>query len=291
MALVDVIKYIIICNFFAIGQIYAEAKSPYSFSSMIKRYMPSQEKKIQTSEYEKEKKEIIDYVPLKINFDKNEMNKVYTRWKKYNTGTYVYICNSTTLRNLEVIIFCYEHKVVGYVQFTKIQNRKSHKIYTDFNSEKTILTRNNRFFRSAHNLDYYLIDSRFKELSIKPENLKHYDCRILDVSYSKKNNYIAAIEFKKIRNCKARPRPTDTANEWYIYSYGLLMLPKGTVYTEKVIQEILDRYKKAWECEKRLLASKKTNDEQNLTLLEKAVGKEKLECLDRYLVWDENGSK
>ena len=253
--------------------------------------MPSQEKKIQTSEYEKEKKEIIDYVPLKINFDKNEMNKVHTRWKKYNTGTYVYVCNSTTLRNLEIIIFCYEDKVVGYVKFAEIQNRKSHKIYTDINSEKTILTRNNRFFRSAYNLDYYLIDSRFKELSIKPENLKHYDCRILDVSYSKKNNYIATIEFKKIRNCKARPRPTDTANEWYIYSYGLLMLPKGTVYTEKVIQNILDRYKQAWECEKRLLASKKTNDEQNLTLLEKAVGKEKLECLDRYLVWDENVSK
>ena len=150
------------------------------------------------------------------------------------------------------------------------------------------------FFGLFRGFDYYLIDSRFKELSIKPENLKHYDCRMLDVSYSKKNNYIAAIEFKRIHNivnCKARPRPTDTANEWHIYSYGLLMLPKETEYTDKVIQKILNKYKQAWKCEKKLLTSKKANNEQKLTLLEKTVGKEKLECLDKYLVWDENASK
>jgi len=267
----------------------------FSSVSVYKKYYKKLEEKKQTNEYEKgaKTKKIIDYIPLKINFDKDEVKKVYERWKKYNTGTYVYICSSTTLRNLEIIIFIYQNKVVNYMQFSEIQNRNAYKIHTDINLEKTILTRNNRFFRSANNVNYYLMDGRFKELSISSENLEYYDCSILDVLIDKKYNYLSAIEFKKIYNkiCKSRPKPKDKVNQWHIYSYGFLMLPKGTEYTDKVVEKILNKYEQAWKCEKKLLTSKKINDEQNLTLLEKAIGKEKLECLDKYLIWDEDESK
>ena len=32
-----------------------------------------------------------DHVPLKINYNKKEVQKAYEKWKKYNTGRYVYI--------------------------------------------------------------------------------------------------------------------------------------------------------------------------------------------------------
>ena len=40
-----------------------------------------------------------------------------------------------------------------------------------------------------------------------------------------------------------------------------------------------------------LILSFYKRDKNNLTILERRVGKEKLECLDKYLVWDENELK
>lgn len=233
---------------------------------------------------------INDYPPLKMNFNTNEINMVHAKWQKYNTGTYVYVRSSFIFQNLGVVIFVYQNKVFGYALFSKSRNREPYKLYTGIDFKKTFLKRHGIF--RPESLNSYLIDYRFKDLSIILNNSSPYHyCYTLDVSYSKKKNYIAVIELKEIRNtttCKLVPIVRDIKRGMYVYSYGLLMLPKETNYTDKVVENILKKYKQAMECEQRLLDAKKTKKIQNLTLLEKAVGKEKIECMDRYLAWDRN---
>jgi hypothetical protein len=265
----------------------------FNSANVYKQYYNKLEDKKQTNEHrnkEKNKKKI-DYVPLKINFNKNEVKEVYEKWQKYNTGTYVYVSDSTTLRDSKFLIYVKKNRVVGYTPYLAT-SLKSNMIST-MNLKHNMLTRNNRFFLSAKNTEFYLIDKRFEKALKNFKNIEFYDCRILNLAFDKSKMYISLLGLMSLNPymCNSRLRPKDVANSWYVHSYGLLMLPKETEYTEDLVQKTLNKYKQAWECEKKLLASKRINNEQKLTLLEKKVGKKKLECLEKYLVWDKNESK
>ncbi len=282
----DIFLYIVILS--SLCNTSFATDNNFNSANLYKQYYNKIEDTRQTNEHRnKEKnKRKIDYVPLKINFNKNEVKEVYEKWKEYNTGTYVYICDSTTLRGSKFLIYVKKNRIVGNTPL------KSNMMST-MSLKHNRLTRNNRFFLSAKNTEFYLINERFEKTLNNFKNIEFYDCRILNLAFDKSKMYISLLGLMSLNpyQCNSRLRPTDVANSWYVYSYGLLMLPKDTKYTDKVIEKILDKYKQAWECEKKLLASKRINNEQNLTMLEKAVGKEKLECLDEYLVWDENVSK
>ena len=248
------------------------------------------------------KNEAVDYVPLKVNFDKIEVIKVYAKWKKYNTGTYVCIAKSTFTDDDYAIHFIKNNTIVKYLAL------EDPKYISRFNVKDidTLALKKDVFDTPViPNSSYCIIDNIFKKALEDLPNSPEYDCLEYNLQFDKNNRYIRVLKLGRVEKvdtihhrkyyvpCKRRVQPLIFygKKEVLIHIDGLMMLPRGTKYTNQVIEKILTKYKQAMECKKRLLDSKKTNDEQNLTLLEKAVGKEKLECLDRYLVWDENGSK
>jgi len=271
---------IVFFSFLIIHQIYAESKISYSFSSEIDRYIP---KKVQTN---KKRMCTIDF-DINEHLDEKLVNVQQEKWNKLNTGTYTYLYNNSILlfvenNKVKKSLVLHSHKVIDEFITKLIQNR---------NQTKKYLMKKLRFYNLLSSIDDYLIDRRFITVMHGNWHTKCYCNRYeIQIEYSGKYGHITSLVEIKPKKCiYERHNIHDFPSQRY--SYGLLMLSKETKYTDKVVEKILNKYEKAWKCEKKLLASKKTNNEQNLTLLEKAVGKEKLECLDKYLVWDENESK
>jgi len=272
----------------------------FNSASVYKQYYNKIEDKKQTNEYgnKQKNKKKIDYVPLKINFNKNEVQEVYERWQKYNTGTYVYISMPTFADTFKAIHFVQKNAIIKYV---KINNLNDINIQDTNNLQ---VSKENIFSLVSTDSEDYLIDNIFKKALKKLAKVSKYDCFEYSLMFNKNYNYIAALTLGKVQKydyiskrkyfvpCKSRLKPLVIGkNGMNQYIYGLMMLPNNTQFTDDTMRIILNKYKQAWECEKKLLAAKRINNEQNLTMLEKAVGKEKLQCLDKYLVWDENVSK
>ena len=219
--------------------------------------------------------------------DTQKLWRQYESWQKLNTGTYVYLCKAHG--HIDELIFVHANHIVKSMNLANINKNNifTLKKVEEISKSKDRLLERRCFRYIVSSLDEYLLQGKYDIVSRLSSTSNAHSKFNFFLEYDKKFYYLSVIN---ITHAKHIIYQTDVSTVM-IYSYGLLMLPKETKYTDKVVEKILNKYKQAWKCEKKLLTSKKTNNEQNLTLLEKAVGKEKLECLDKYLVWDENVSK
>jgi hypothetical protein len=233
-----------------------------------------------------------EYQNVKLNFDLEQLGQQYEKWKKINTGTYTYICRPNTFfgRNIEAILFVKNNIIVKRIVLPHDSSKKFPLYKTlhlvDSRDNEFTKTRRYRAILRGH-LNCH-IDKVFVDILGNFFNSSQYVNFEVDLKYNTKYSFISNLSVKRIPNTRYL---SSHSHSWSVNLYGMLMLPKNTQFTDDIVQKILNQYKQAWECEKKLLASKKINNEQNLTMLEKAVGKEKLECLDEYLVWDKNVSE
>ena len=230
-------------------------------------------------------KSIVKRIEEKVlKLDTQKLWRQYENWKKLNTGTYVYLCKAHG--HIDELIFVYANHIVKSMNIANIEKKNifTLKKVEEISKSKDRLLRRKRFRYIVSGLHEYLLQGKYDLLSGLSSVYKNFN---FFLEYDKKFHYLSAVNVTHGENIVY---PTDIS-PIIIYSYGLLMLPKETKYTDKVVEKILSKYEQAWECEKKLLTSKKIKSEQNLTMLEKAVGKEKLECLDKYLIWDENEQK
>lgn len=230
------------------------------------------------------------YNDVHYEFNENISRMQYDKWKKYNTGRYVYILdgNNTSyqlheLKN-KLIFISYNSLELSIDLFDigdKRDNIKNHYYPTKYTEGKKMRCgtslRKRELFNESLALDYRFPIKRHLSKSHLCKKIK------LEHEYDVKYGYLNFEE----EQCMGVPNFNTKVN----YAYGLLLLPENEKYTDMVINKILDKYKKAFECEHKMKQIKKEQNYSNLAMLEKAVGKETLECLDKYLVWDENESK
>jgi len=228
------------------------------------------------------------YKNVHYEYDENISYKQYKKWNKYNTGNYVYILDgNSTSRYLSGLknnlIFVKDDNLEWSINLCNIRDKrdkiKNHHPPKYDGKKKRCGTplMAMKFFNKSLTLDYRFPIKHYFNKTNLCQNIK------LEYEYDVKYGYTS---FEK-EQCMGTPNFNTRVN----YAYGFLLLPGNVKYTHNVINKILDKYEKALECADKKLHNKSTNNEQNLTLLEKAVGKEKLECLDKYLVWDGNESK
>lgn len=219
-----------------------------------------------------------------------DVDKLEKKCKQFIPKTYVYICD--TYPGGKRLIFIKDNHVIQSIPtsaedvFDKTPIMNINDI-EDYNTTKEAVTRKIRGSYWAKSIDICLLSERFNFL----RNFRHETVNIKEaIEVNEKYGYLSVINL-------ARNKDNFQGTILYkfthksIYSYGLLLLPNDIHYTKKVTEKILDKYEQAWKCTGKKLQHKATKNDTNLTLLEKAVGKEKLECLDKYLVWDENESK
>ena len=229
------------------------------------------------------------YSGIHYKFNEEIVNKLYEQWKRYDTGRYVYIldgnvANYPLSRLKRKLVFVADHSLEWSVDLRDIEEGKEHIQKHSYRIKHTkreqfycgLSSQSEKFFNDAFSLDNRFPTIQRLSRKSRCENKK------LEYEYDPIYGYITFEEKK----CMGIPNYHTTVN----YVYGLLLLPENEAYTDKVMHKILDKYKKAFECAKRM-EERKAKTDTNLTKLEKAVGKAKLECLDRYLVWDENASK
>ena len=229
------------------------------------------------------------YYDVHYEFNESLLNKQYQKWKKYDTGRYVYILdgNATNYplsRLKRKLVFVADHSLEWSVDLGDIEEGKEHIQKHSYHikqikSKKLLcgmFLQSQKFSNQLFSLDYMFPTVR--QLS------RRHTCKKIKFEYEFDPLY-GYITFEE-KKCMGIPNYHTTVN----YVYGLLLLPENEAYTDKVMHKILDKYKKAFECAKRI-EWRKVKTDTNLTRLEQAVGKERLECLDRYLVWDENASK
>ena len=276
--------YVLFCIFvFCVGVI--ESKEKYvapSESELLFRdgFIPYERREncIQKSKY-------------KVDYDKNDVRKHFAKWNKHNTGTYVYIFEEMGkegrilfVKNGEIqksILVNCEREFHG---FPFGLYRCKYKLKNVRNKEKS----KKYFTYRGLNKSHYLINERFLSVLERDISEKNYCIHPeWQLTYNKKYGYISSLIEKK-PNCRCMPIPLKYNRYFY---YGLMILPQNIQFTDDIMRIILNKYDKARECEKVLNSKKVATNDNNLTLLEKAVGKEKLECLDKYLVWDKNGTK
>lgn len=271
---------IFVFGFLFICQIYAEVKNPYGFSSMVDRYIP---KKVQVN---KKRVCTIDF-DINEHLDKKLVKVQQEKWNKRNTGTYTYLYNNS------ILLFIEDNKVKKslLLHSHKVIDRFVTKLIQDRNQTKRYLMKKLRFYNLLSSIDDYLIDRRFITVLHDSWHTECYCDRYeLQMEYNGKYGHMVSLVETKSKRCIYERRSIhDFPSQRY--SYGLLMLPKETEYTDIILNKILNKYKQAWKCASEKLQHKITKNDTNLTMLEKAVGKEKLECLDKYLVWDENESE
>ena len=276
IALKAILPYML-ATVFSFNVLYADTHSRYI------------EKTIISSEEKKDINTVYEIKPSDLDFDISEVEQAYKKWKVLNTGTYTYICRPHSMmgRNVEAILAVKDDKIVLRMLLTKPYSKISvlHHTFHSVQNFSPKMRRDGSILRAHLNCN---IDDIFNKVLHGYYKKSFYDNYKINIKYDTKYGFISDLVAKKL---STKVRLYTDSYSWDIHMYKLLMIPKNVQYTDETLRLILDKYKQTWECEKRLLSSKKTNDEQNLTLLEKAVGKEKLECLDRYLVWDENESK
>jgi len=213
---------------------------------------------------------------VKDSFQKKDVLKNYNKWKKYDTGTYTYMYEET-MGIAPVLLFVKNGKIV---QGAKRESKKKHYGFPfemrrkkdlpnyfwgnmmGYNKTIVYLNTSSRRFTFHRKIDYTLVSKRFEYLLDK--NFENY-CETLEfwVKYDEKYGYVSRI-LEDYPRCKCRTKSLES-NRHSVY--GLFMLPKETEYTDEIVQKILNKYEQTWKCEK------------------------KLECLDKYLVWDANESK
>jgi len=122
----------------------------------------------------------IDYVPLKINFDKNEVNKVYEKWKKDNTGTYVCIGKPTFTNASEAMHFVKNNSIVKYVEL----NNLKHKTNADVQDMNNVKMKEDIFgIPAISNSSYCLVDNIFKKVLADLPKSSEYDCLEYDLIF------------------------------------------------------------------------------------------------------------
>ncbi len=242
------------------------------------KFIPPEINKIDSVVQKKPTDSKIDYAKYTINTEK--LWKQYDKWNAVNTGTYTYLCKTNTNGGIYRLLFIKNKKILKSLKILRKRKPNFDIQYID-NSNKTvnILTKRKKFYYNAKDIDFYLLSKRFYQLSNGLS--KEYNYFDVDIEYSKKYNYISHMN---VTHRELIEYATDIS-PIIINSYGLLMLPKDIEFTEDIVKKIFKKYRQAWECENQMLKSNKLQSDNNLTLLEKAVGKERLECLDKYLVW------
>lgn len=229
------------------------------------------------------------YYDVHYEFNESLLNKQYQKWKKYDTGRYVYILdgNATSYplsRLKRKLVFVADHSLEWSVDLRDIEEGKEHVPKHSYRIKQIkskklhcgMFLQSQKFSNQLFSLDYMFPTVR--QLS------RRHTCKKIKFTYEFDPLY-GYVTFEE-KKCMGIPNDNTTVN----YVYGVLLLPENETYTDKVMHKILNKYKKAFECAKRM-ERRKAKTDTNLTKLEKAVGKEKLECLNRYLVWDKNGSK
>ncbi len=223
------------------------------------------------------------YNDVYYEFNENILDRQYKKWNKYNTGSYVYILdgNSTSYQLYKLknkLVFINNNSLELSVDVDSMRKK-----YYTISRPKGIKMRcgTPRLARKLFN-ESLALEYRFP---IKRDLGKSTLCKKIKLVHEFDVKY-GYINFEK-EQCIEKPN----FNIRVSYAYGFLLLPNDVKYTDEVIEKILHKYKQAWECTKEKLQHKTAKNDSNLTLLEKAVGKEKLECLDKYLVWDANESK
>jgi len=199
------------------------------------------------------------FTPLKINFTKNDIKKVYDKWGKFNTGTYVYVCRSSTIRGGDVIFFIKNNYVVKYAVLP-YSIKKAFKVKVmkadSVESKDTVLYRR-RATRWAKDINFYLIDNRFEKALSDLNNPEWYDCYEFNINFDTEFPYISTLWLKEVGKypqCKSRPARLHT-HGWSISSYGLMMLPKETEFTNNLVNDILKKYEHVWECTRKVFLS------------------------------------
>ena len=213
------------------------------------------------------------------------ISNIKKRLKHHTPKTYVYVCDVFPAR--KCLIFIKNNQVVQSIPIEKNRELFSTNInlmlkdIEDYYATRKRLTQKFRGKYVIRNISIYLMKGKvdfLQDFSNSHHNFKFY------IEFNKQYGYISTLELN--RPIEGRMTP-DLFYGMSMYSYGLLTLPKETKYTDKVVQKILDKYNKAWECEDEKPQKKSTKNDTNL---ERIVGREKLKCLEN-LVWDENVSK
>ncbi len=219
---------------------------------------------------------------------KEKVRKKYEKWKKINTKTYTYIAHATTIDGPPTLIFVKDNKVkkslplkgsnlsrdYNNVKQDIKQNDFNISKINDFNATKNILTKT---YYVARNLDFYLLDNRFKTI------LKKYPYTLHDIVnegylyivgfnifYDDQYSYINALN--GISNGMrmyhySSPYCQNPLN--YFYSFAFLQLPTNTTFDNKTTKKILKKYKEAYMC---IYNEKKDKDK----------------CFNENLVWNDN---
>jgi len=228
-------------------------------------YNPPANFDLMKAKKEIEEWETKDPTPLEIIFDKEEVKKVYKRWKAFNTGTYVYICKSDTIKGGKALFFIKNNNIVKFTILPKsIKNDFDIKMLEANTLEaKSILMYKQPSSFNTDSINVYLIDNWFKRALSNFEKLSWYDCHSFSAVFNTKYPYISSLKLEKKHipaysfSCKSRPRPDDITHILNIYSYGLIMLPQETKYTNNIVKEVLKKYEKFWKCGQEIFLSKR----------------------------------
>lgn len=223
-----------------------------------------------------------EYQDVKLNFDLDQLNQQYEKWKNINTGTYTYICKPNTFlgRNIGAILFVKNNVIVKRIILPP-HTFKASPLYetlhlVDSTDNKFIKSRRDRAILRAH-LDCY-IDNIFVDILDRISKSSRYQNFEIDLNYDTNYSFISTLIVKKIPNKKY---VSLHAHTWSINLSGMLMLPKNTRFTGTVVKKILKMYDKTWECDRQIVLDKQPHKE-NLN-----IEKERLMCLENHLVWEE----
>jgi hypothetical protein len=221
------------------------------------------------------------------NFEYIDIDKLEKKCKRFIPKTYVYICK--TYPGGKRLIFIKDNHVIQSIP-SKAEDLfdKTPIVYIkdieDHNTTKEAVTRNIRGSYWSKSIDICLLSERFNFL----RNFRYETVNVKEaIEINEKYGYLSVISLTRNKDNFQGTRLYKFTHK-SIYSYGLLLLPNDIQYTQKVTEKILHKYEQAWKCAGQKLHNKSVKKNTNLTMLETAVGKEKLECLDKYLVWDEN---
>ena len=218
-------------------------------------------------------------------YGKNKINNIRKEWQKVNTGTYVYVYKLPYYQ-IESIIYIMNNKIVGY---TKLSDVETNEVFESsmYHRDLSYLTKDFQY----KDINFYLIKQRFDDA------IDACRCFVSNVEINKKYPYIEAIEevIPNPQKCVIKPRrgPRGIMGPGHenSYSYGLMMLPKDTKFTQDNVRKVISKYKSALHCEKDMLKKVKPYDNTKLTILEKAIGKERVDCFGKCTLWDKNGTK
>ena len=222
------------------------------------------------------KKPLPMYDNVQYEFNKTILDRQYEKWKKFNTGNYVYILdgNSSSIQLYQFkgkIVFIKNNSLRASVNLDDIKNKKIGDIKKHFYSLKREHTGKKicgtQFQRRKYVYNSLSLDYRFPEIrGLEKSNI----CKNVKLEYEFDAKY-GYINYEEI---KCMGIPNFTAN----YIYGFIMLPKNITYTNKSIDDILNKYKAAFKCINKKSKKQKHN---NVTKLEKAVGRDILKCLKK----------